>query len=286
MVFIKSTAFLTVTFAILFFLVVILLPGENVEPLYAGAAAGIFSIFTGFSISSASSRLGRINELLKSENAHNLVTYYMVGQFGKKTQDQMRAMIDNYLMSQIDNRLEDFDRSSQEFKMIREYVMNLEFSTPKQEKAYAEMVQNLNKQTLNRSQIETMLGGRVSGYEWASIIFLLILVVFTAHSMSDGTIVRAIFVTILATASVLLVLVLRDTNNLKWGKNDWTWAPLRRLFQNLDLIPYFPSNNLHEVKFEKGEKFRAGISPKDERNNSGDRKIKLIEYGAKKRNTT
>lgn len=246
---------MTVVFAVTFFTFTLLFPGDNAEPLYAGAAASIFGIFIGFSISGANDRISRVNELLKTENGYNLINYNMSKQFGKKVQDEVRELIDNYLIAQIDYKLEDFYRSGPEFNRLYSYFLALEPKTTKEEKAYDEIIEALNDQTLGRSQIETIVSERISRYEWASALFLLVLVVVTAYSMSDGTVLRAIFVSILATASLLLVLVLRDINNLKWDKYTWTWKPLRNLFRNLSLIPYYGDNE-HEVKFEPGERFR------------------------------
>jgi hypothetical protein len=280
-----NTAFLTIAFAIAFFSVALIFPGPDVEPLYAGAAAGIFGIFIGFSISGANRRISRVNELVKDENGINLTHYNMSALFGKKIQNEVRALIDNYLIAQVDYKLEDFHRSSLEFKVLHTYLLNLKFDTKKEEKAYSEIISNLNKQTLNRSQIEASVGERISRYEWMSILFLLMLVVFTSYNMSDGTVLRAIFVTILATASILLVLVLRDINNLKWNKNFWTWQPLKNLFLNLGLVPYFPGYNLHEIKFKKGEEFRIGILPNKYPDLSG-RRIELREFGVKRNRIT
>jgi hypothetical protein len=100
--------------------------------------------------------------------------------------------------------------------------------------------------------------------------------------MSNDTLLRAVFVTVLATASVLLVLVLRDMNNLKWDKDSWTWQPLKNLFRNLDLTPYFPADNLHETKFKKGEKYRVSALPVD-LDNLDNRVVETRVFGAKQR---
>jgi hypothetical protein len=277
---IRNTAFLTIFFSLCFLVVTLFLPGENAEPLYAGAATGVFGIFIGFSISGANGRLAKVNELLKADNAYHLICYNMAYKFGANTQSEVRKLIDAHLVAQIDYKIEDFDHSDPEFNKLRDYLLGLEFKSIEEEKAYVEIMQTLNKQTLNRSQVETAVSERISKYEWASIIFLLVLVVVAAHSMSDGTIMRAIFVSILATASVLLVLVLRDMNNLKWDKYTWTWKPLRKLFKDLGLVPYYGAL-AHEVKLEPNEEFRIVTSYPHEYPDVSDKKVVLVRFDAK-----
>jgi len=100
----------------------------------------------------------------------------------------------------------------------------------------------------NRIQIETITNQKLSRFEWISVWGLTFVVISQMYQMSHDDVFASISLTVLASASFLLVLVLRDLDNLKWQKDKWTWEPLHNLFTNMELMPYYP-----RVIFETGE---------------------------------
>lgn len=261
--YLKRTSSLFVLFAVAFLAVALVKPGGGNSPTYSTAAAGIFGIFIGFSISNSRKRLNRVNELLKTENADNLLVYRLSAVFGSKIQDKIRELMDSYLIDQIDYRLDDFDRSGDSFDKLYEYVINLEFENEKQKMTLGSMVSTLNESSSNRIQIETITTHKISIFEWISVWSLTFVVVFNLYGMTTGDVFQSLLITILASAIILLVLVLRDLDNLKWQKAVWTWKPLHSLFVNMDLLPYYPRIivDVGEAKIPNGEKIRLADYP-------------------------
>lgn len=275
----RRTSSLIVLFTIAFLTIALVRPGGGNSPAYSTAAAGIFGIFIGFSISNSRARLNRVNELLKTENANNLLVYRLSAVFGDKIQDDIRKLMDEYLIDQIDYRLDDFDRSGKSFHKLYKFIINLEFKNEKQKMALSSMVSTLNLSSSNRIQIETLTTQRISKFEWISVWSLTSVVVLNLYAITRHDVFQSMLITILASSLILLVLVLRDLNDLKWQKGIWTWKPLHSLFVNLDLLPYYPRIivDIGEAKIPSGEKVRLADYPNPYPDMSN-KTIKVEEY--------
>lgn len=277
----KQTEYQIVAFAVSFFLIITLFPGQAAE--FQGAAtvaASLFGIYIGFSINSSRIKLNRVNELLKTENANNLLIYRLSANFGNEVQNKIRKLLDAYIIDQIDYKLEDFDQSGKTFYAVYRYVVNLNATTAKEKTALSSMISVLNTQSTNRAQIETLTLEHLSKLEWLSLGGLTIGFIISLWPISTGNILLSFMLTILATAVILLVFVLRDLDRLKWQKSTWTWRPLHKLFNDLDLVPYYPLGVIlrHEAKVQKGEKIRIARYF-NHYPNMEDKTIETVEYG-------
>ncbi|MDR1300694.1 MAG: hypothetical protein LBK50_03230 [Candidatus Nomurabacteria bacterium] len=267
---------LTILFAIVFYAITIIFPGPGTQPEFAGPAATIFSILLGFMVANSQSRMNSIYERLKTENSNNLIIYRLSAAFGTSTQDKIRDLLDQYLMDQIDYNIEEFEYSSYSFEKLYNYILQLDPTDNRQDKAIIKSLDILNLSTVNRGQIEAESKHRLSLGQWASILALMFVTIITVWTMSDGGWWGGAVLTALASAVVLMVLTMRDMNNLKWGNASWTWQPLHKLFKDIGLVPYYTSAiiNDHEADIAKGELIRIGVVGRD-----GKKEIKTIHFG-------
>ena len=279
--YVKQTQYAVPLFAVLFFLLITLIPGGASE--FQGAAtvaAGIFGIYIGFTINSSRAKLNGINELLKTENARNLLTYRLSSAFGEKVQDDIRNLLDKYLIDQIDYRLEDFDLSGSSLHELHSYVTNIKAKTSKEKEALSSISSTINQQWIDRAQIETLVIQRLSRMEWLSIIGLAGGFILSLWPLSNGDLLLSLMLTVIASSVLLLIFVLRDLDQLKWQKSKWTWLPLHKLFLHLDLTPYYPAGVIKngEARVKRGEEIRVAryYSPYP---NMVDKTIEIVEYG-------
>jgi hypothetical protein len=282
MKFFKKTSTIIILFTVAFFSLLIIKPGQGYSAflaMFSAAAAVIFGIFIVFSVSNGHDRLNKVNELLKIEDANNLLLYKLSANFGAELQNDIRGLMDNYLMAQVDYQLEDYDKSRETFQDLYDRIILINPEGKRQEAIYEEMINILSLSSVNRVQIETIVGQKLSNYEWISVWGLTFVVVSHLYEMSNGDTYAAVLLTILASASVLLVLVLRDYDSLRWQKDTWTWKPLHRLFQNMDLIPYYPIQVVMsgEAKIEKGQKIRLADYTEYYPNMNG-KTIEVVEF--------
>jgi hypothetical protein len=222
-------------------------------------AAFLFGIFVAFSVANSQSRLNKINENIKAEEATLLFIYKISKIFGKEIQEQTKQLIDLYLIDQIDFYLKDYKYSSKSFNRLFDYLIALNPQKSATETAYSSMVSSLAEAAKNRKQVEAAVTEQLAPLEWFSILTLLALILFFIFYMNDGSLVSVVTSTLLAVASVVVVLVLKDLDSLQWKEQSWIWEPLENLFKELNLVPYYPEDLIKDqrIKLEKGDKVRV-----------------------------
>lgn len=203
-------------------------------------ATFLFGIFIAFSIYNHQSRVSRIKELLRTDDSYLLTIYRQSAVFGDDVQGKVRKYIDEYLITQIDYKITDFHESTKAFKTLDIYVLGLHPTSDKQLAMYESMVQQLADSLINRKLVGTYARQKMTGLEWVSIISLHTLIAFFVLSFNDRKLSSSLLSTVLVVAGFIMILVLKELNNLTWQENDWIWQPLHNLFIDLDLLPYYP----------------------------------------------
>lgn len=222
-------------------------------------ASFLFGIFVAFSIANNHSRLSKINETLKGDSAIILSIYEMLTVFGKETQEEVQKLLDKYLIDQIDYYLEDFRYSQQSFTNLYRYLINLEPRNKRQETVYDAIVNLLNNSMANRKHVETLVKQKMFTFEWISILMLLGLIIFLVFNINSGSAYSVLLSALLASASIILVFVLRDLDSLRWKEQSAIWEPLNSLFISLNLLPYYPKEviNRRGVQLTRGQEMRV-----------------------------
>ena len=109
------------------------------------------------------------------------------------------------------------------------------------------------------------------------LIGLLSIILFSIFYVKDNTIPSIIITVLLSTSSVMLLLIIRDLNSLRWKEQTWIWDPLAQAFKEMDLLPYVPEMliKLGRVTYPKGTKVRVANYPKKYPDFTG-KKVKVI----------
>lgn len=257
-----NIAKLLIIFTIIYVVLAVVINGHGFEHFtdaLLSAASFLYGILISFAISKSQEKLSTVNNLLKVDEAHLLSIYRLSGQFGEKISDEVRKLIDNHLMDQIDYKLIDFDKSGDSFRELYDYLLDLKPDTKKQETIYSQILTLLNEMSSNRKRVETTILDKISSYEWIGLIALLILSDVLILNLNINTTFSIIASTTLAVIALLLLLVLRDLNLLRWKVQDWIWDPLHNLFLSLGLLPYYSEFVLQygEARPPEGSKIRV-----------------------------
>jgi hypothetical protein len=244
--------------AAVFFLIVMIYPGEGKEPIYAAEVAVIFAVYLGFAISGSRDKLDQIGGLLKDHNGYLLLLHRLSIIFEKEVHDEVRELIDQYLIEQVDYSLDDFKLSEPSFQEIFNYVIKLKPEGIEQEKCYVKMLDALSNISTTRTKIEALVRSRLSVHEWVATMTFLAVTVVALYSMSDGDLFNSIVFSAVVAALILLVVILFESDKLKWDKDQWTWQPLHDIFIDIGLLPYYPGDAVArgEIKLPRQEKIR------------------------------
>lgn len=199
--------------------------------------------------------------------------------FGKKVQTQWRKSIDNFLIKQLDYKLEDFDESMGDALEFYDRLFKLKPKNLPQKEAFDVMIDNIDDLVENHKEVSFLIHTRIMLLEWDVILLLWANIMFCLFYTAELTIVSRIFVPLLGTAITLLLIILRELNNLTWQESGWRWRPLAVLFKDLGLVPYFPESILRRMEkpdLIKMKKCRMATFPKIYPDFRG-KKVKLIK---------
>ncbi len=210
----------------------------------------LFGIYTGFSISSRHSRLNSLRDILRQDTAVFIFIYKSAIIYGEKTQKEIQKLIDNYFIDQIDFYLDDFKYSSKSFYKLFDYIINLKTSNNNQEIVHDKSIDLLSDSLNNRKAIETLVKSRMLKFEWFFTLLLLGIIIFSIIFFNPGGIIMTLTSILLATAAVIIALILRDLDNLQWKESGWIWEQLDTAFLEMDLQPYYPEGVIKTGRFK------------------------------------
>ena len=259
------TKTIIILFAIVFIFLALFLKGSGSNTSNNNLMAlstFMFGIFVAFSIASAHDKIRKINEFTNAEEGNSLFIYKALGLWGEGVKQKVQKLIDEYLIDQIDYKLQDFHYSSRSFMKLFDFVLNIDCKTDAQKTIYGNIVSTLEDSLKNRKQVESLVKERMALVEWVSIIILLLVNISFMFNMNDGSTINIFSTILLSIASIILVLILRSLDSLNWKESTWIWKPLENLFKELDLLPYYADVvTSGRVKLDKGTKIRIAEYP-------------------------
>ncbi|MBR9705085.1 hypothetical protein GOV12_06750 [Candidatus Pacearchaeota archaeon] len=242
----------------------------------------IFGIMVAFSIANRHSRFNSIREKLREQDALLLNLYLLSKSFTKETSKKIKIAIDKYLISQLDYELKDFTTlSSKTLKKLFFEVESIKPKNKKQESVYSEGLSILKDLLKTYDEVSYQIKNKMTMIEWISLITLSLTILFSLYSLNSGAIIYVVILAVLSTSLVLLLLILRGLDTLSWQEQFWIWEPLTDLFNELDLIPYYPIPIIKEKRINKKtllkyNKIRIAYYPNKYPNMKG-KKIKIID---------
>jgi len=250
---------------VIFFILISLFPGGGINPQYSTVVSAIFAIYIGFAISGSRSRCNDISALLKEGNGYILLIHRLSYVFSDQIRNSLHSHIDNYLVETIDYKLEKhFSLSERTFRQLYSFLLHLPCSDSKQEDAYKNMMSAANSLSINRTKTEALIKSNLSTAEWVATIVFMLITVSVFYFMSDGTVFNSLIYTIAVGGLLLLTVILKRSDSLKWDKNKWTWEPLNDLFADLGLPLYYPALLVEngEISLPPGRDVRLAYYPK------------------------
>jgi hypothetical protein len=253
-------------FFIIFSSIAIFFPGkgpDNQVEILFGATTFVFGIITAFFISINMSRLQDLSTMLNSENANLIMVYKLSKLFTENEQKKVERLLDEYLVSQIDYYLQDYQLTRPYFDKLSSYLLSLKPHTKRQEEVYNKYVDILANSETNRMKIISLTKQGTAKYEWMLIILLATITLFSLFYLNNGSLMSIIFTILLATAIVSIILILRDLSSLRWREQKWIWNNLDETFKTIGLTPYYPVAVIKEkrAKIKHGQKVRLASYP-------------------------
>jgi len=242
----------------------------------------LFAILLGFATADRRKRLDVLRTTLRNDDAKLIGIYESSKVFDKSVTDKIRKLIDDYLVIQLDYKLVDYNRSSPPLLKLYDFIIRLETKNKLEEVAKGHMLSNIQDSMKNQKEVIYAATDGMMFFEWIVLILLTGIILFCLTYLNTDELFSIVVIPIIDLSLIVLLLILRDLNNLEWQEDKWIWVPLTDLFTELDLRPYInkadlPKRNLKVNKIMKGVKeYRLVTFPHKYPDMSG-KKIEIVK---------
>ena len=236
---IKSKYLITIVIAVSFaFVFIIPIQEKAAEGINAvlGMVGLLFAILVGFFITDLWSRFQRIRESVGVE-VSGLQTYYLfvqvLGNFPrhKEWAEKQQGLIDRYVREFFYVEWNDYGKIDPHFNEIIKSLGDVkELETNKETETYTNFLPLLNEVTTAREKLFMYGKDRLNKMEWAVVLFLAIILVFSLFSIRTPDLSSLFLSGTLISTVIILLLILRDLDDLSFGEEMVSFEPYETIF--------------------------------------------------------
>ena len=205
----------------------------------------LFGIILGFFITDLYSRFQGIRNSAAVDSS-SLTTYWSLLQIlieNKRQQkwvEKQRKLIKKYVHKFMPLPWERYGETEPEFSAIFSSLKELKLRPNiKQDETYALMLTVLCGQSDAREKLVMYGKDKLSWGEWLVVLLLGVLLIGSLFYTKDTSMISIIFTGALTSSILILLLVLRDLNNLNFGENAVSIEPYERVLDAIGEKRYF-----------------------------------------------
>lgn len=265
---IVKTKYLIVLVILLSFLAVFLLPIKETVSEGISAILGIvgllFAILVGFFITDLWSRYQKIRENVAVE-VSGLQTYYLfvqiLGKFPRHREwaKKQQELIDKYIREFFRVEWSDYGKIDPYFNEIIKSLQEVkELKTNKEVETYTNFLPLLNEVTTAREKLFMYGKDKLNKMEWIVVLFLAIILVFSIFVIRTPDLPSLFLSGTLISTVIILLLILRDLNDLSFGEDMVSFEPYETIFDVIGKPRFYLKKDIKSKRVvpPKGIKYR------------------------------
>jgi len=248
-VYINATKGAAVSFVV-FCLAAFLLPEpqqNNGYELVLTISTFLFAIIAGFFISRLNSRFDAIRTIIGEGDGEYLALYKMSQLISPRFSERIRKILSDFYIVAYDFALSDYNRT---YKASKKYYMKFWSELKKLKKSekdnvYHEKVVDLIVESEKRRNVTSSLASeKLTIGQWAVLIILSVIIVFCIFSLKTTELSSKVLAILLSTVLVLVLLLMRDLQNLILGNSELLEESGQEMFEDLGELRYYQAKHL------------------------------------------
>ncbi len=225
----------------------ILFPGIGPDPVIEMMLVFIgilFGIVVGFFISDLYARFQSIKENAATDSS-GLGTYFsfaklMVrGRQNRKWLENTRDIINRYVRKFMPLPWEEYSKTEKEFNELMDSLKELEYKTDKENETYSNMLATLSGISDAREKLVMNGTDHLTKAEWTVVFLLGALLLFSLFYVKTMAFISIMFTGFLASAILILLLVIKDLSNLNFGESSVSIEPYERVLDTIGKPRYY-----------------------------------------------
>ncbi len=266
---------------IIFAIATIFIPGQGPladVQIILTASTFLFAILAGFFISRSNNRYDEIRSEVAEEDALILSIYRMSDFFGDSFQKKISGHIDDYYIEAMDfdvgagykNTTPHMEKIYQAFHALKK------IKDSKIEDLYDDIFMLLSDLEESRNKASVLRHEKMTYGQWAILIVLVSIIIFCLFFLKIPAVYSQVITVMLSTTLVLVLLFLRDIQNLRLYGEHFLLESAEEVFESIGKERYYPEYYFNEGFLkevpEHVKQYRLGTHQPGEKH-----KIKLIK---------
>ena len=259
-----------------YFVIVVFLSSFILDYLYKGSGLGddlnvvlsvssfIFGFYIILAVTRAKEKQDSIRRQLRLADGLFVSCNIEMKVFPEEIRKKFLKKVDNYLISTVDYKLSDIEKTSNSFYELYEYTTNsIKPNNDMQKNSIKRICGSLYELATDRTLLEVSSENKSSKLEWGLIVSLFMVIIFLILNLNISGIFGSLLVATLVSSLSSILLILYRYDNLAWQESKWLWEPLTRTFMDLGLKPYYGEYLIKQKKFKipKGIDYRLAHYP-------------------------
>jgi hypothetical protein len=209
------------------------------------------------------SRYDKIREVVSEEDSIMLSIFRTSQFFGKAFVNKVRELIDTYYITALDYDLGNYHKQTESvIKTIYSELNKLKMKGIKSQLAVDEMLDLLSSVEEKRNESSVMATEKLKIGQWAVLDILAGIIVFTVFYTKLPEFYSIVTTVLLSTILVLVILILRDLQNLRLGGEILLVESAEQVFEFMGNMRYYPKKFLDEGTIDIPDnvrKYRLGL---------------------------
>lgn len=265
-----------IIFAALSFLIPGIGTSEEISLLLT-VSTFLFAILAGFLIARMNSRYDGIRESTGNEDTGSIHLFKLTKNYNEKIAEKVAGLIDKIYLVYYDHWItpEAYQKNEKIFYKIYDLFKG---AKGRSEDLYIEIMEELDDIKANRRKIQNLLEETVSNGQWVVMIALAFIIIFCLFYMNTALVYNLTTI-ILSTTLIMVLLLVRDLNNLMLGGKLLLQESGEEVFEQIGKPVYYNhyyiDSGLVKIK-EDLKEYRLGMHKIGE-----EPKIKLVRNESK-----
>lgn len=229
------------------FLASYLFPGINADPKIQNSITFIgilFGIIIGFFIADLYSRYQGIRNNAGTDSSCLSTFYFFATVLAKETKNEkwlkkVEDRIEKYVHTFMPLPWDQYAETESEFAALGESIEELQYSGDKANETFSNLLAVYNQHSTARENLVMFGKDKLSWGEWLITFLLGGLLLASLFYIKDSSAISTVFTGAIASAVLILFLVLRDLDNLNFGENAVSIEPYERVLDAIGRPRYF-----------------------------------------------
>lgn len=227
-----------------------------------GATSIFYSILLGFYISAAMANLSRLKTLTATETGALIAIHRITKLALPDKVHFVEAAIDKYLIKRFDYEVDQYAKpTTDEYFAIFDILKGSDTKSEGQGAALNYVAEAMYYIAQARREM-TIAGAKLlTGASWLMLIILSLVIVVALFLMRDGSLEATAFTTLLATAAIMSLFILKDVDGNLLGEEEYSIATYQGVFDAIGRLHYYPTNYIKAGRYKPTvREYRTGTS--------------------------